>query len=141
METLFKPFSGVIAAIIALFAPAAPLTICAVLFILIDFISGVAADRKQTLSSGKEWYFESHKAWRSLLKAGFVIISIGMAHLMEYCVLDFLQLHLAKLFAGFICGVEFWSFLENAAQLSESSLFLRLRHYFRRKVGKEVYDE
>lgn len=141
METLFKPISGVVAALAALFAPAVPLALCASLFIVIDFISGVAADRKQSLDMGLEWYFESHKAWRSLLKIGFVIISIGMAHLMECCVLDFTQLYLTKLFTGFVCGVEFWSFLENAAQLSEAPLFLKLRHFFRRKLRKEVYDE
>lgn len=42
------------------------------------------------------------------------------------------------LFAGFICGVEMWSFLENAAQLSDAPLFRRLRRYARRRIGKEA---
>lgn len=54
------------------------------------------------------------------------------------CVLDFLQLNLARIFAGFTCGVELWSFLENAAQLSDAPLFRWLRRYVRRRIRKEV---
>ena len=59
----------------------------------------------------------------------------------DTCVLDFLQLNVARLFAGFTCGVELWSFLENAAQLSDAPFFLRMRRYVRRRIGKEVGDE
>ena len=64
-----------------------------------------------------------------------------MAWLLDTCVLDFLQLNVARLFAGFTCGVELWSFLENAAQLSDAPFFLHMRRYVRRRIGKEVGDE
>ncbi len=38
--------------------------------------------------------------------------------LLDACLLGFMQLRLARVFTGFLCGVEFWSFLENAARLS-----------------------
>ena len=40
--------------------------------------------------------------------------------------------------AGFTCGVEFWSFLENAAQLSDAPLFRWLRRYAKRRMEKEL---
>ena len=45
METSYRLFSGAAAAAGALFAPAAPLVLCAALFIGADFATGTAADR------------------------------------------------------------------------------------------------
>jgi len=45
METLYRLVSGAAAGIAALFAPIGPLVACAVVFIGIDFLSGVAASR------------------------------------------------------------------------------------------------
>ena len=133
METLYRYVSGAAAGIAGLFAPAGPLIATTLLFIVMDFFSGVAA--------GRAWYFESRKAWRTVAKAALVLTAIAMAWLLDTCVLDFLQLNVARLFAGFTCGVELWSFLENAAQLSDAPFFLRMRRYVRRRIGKEVGDE
>ena len=63
-----------------------------------------------------------------------------MSWLIEYCVLDFMTLHLTRIVAGAICGVEMWSFLENASVLSDTKLFLWLRNYVKRKVEREIGD-
>ena len=97
--------------------------------------------QQQARRTGRAWYFESRKAWRTVAKAALVLTAIAMAWLLDTCVLDFLQLNVARLFAGFTCGVELWSFLENAAQLSDAPFFLRMRRYVRRRIGKEVGDE
>lgn len=136
MEALYRVVSGAVVALAALFAPIAPLVGCVGLFVGIDFISGVAADRARAQAEGRTWYFESRRAWRTILKAGFVWIAIAMAWLMDCCVLEFLNLNLARLFAGFVCGVELWSFLENAAELSDGPLFRALRRIARRHIEK-----
>ena len=41
----------------------------------------------------------------------------------------------------FVSGVELWSFLENAAQLSDAPLFRWLRRYVHRRIRKEAGDE
>ena len=132
MEALYRFVSGAAAALAALFAPIGPLVITTMLFIAVDFLSGVAADRASAHRAGRPWYFESCKAWRT---------AIAMAWLIDCCVLDFMHLNLARLFAGFTCGVELWSFLENAAQLSDAPLFRWLRRFVRRRIRKEVGDE
>lgn len=134
MEALYKFISGLAAAVVGLFAPVAPVILCAMGFILIDFLSGVAADRAAARKEGRAWYFESAKAWRTIRKAALVVVLLSLAWLLDSCVLDFLDLKLARLLAGFTCGVELWSFLENAAQLSDSPLFQRLRRFVHRRL-------
>lgn len=125
-----------LAALGALFAPIRPLVGCLVLFIAIDFVVGVTADRARTLRQGERWFFESHRAWRTILKCGFAITSVAMAWLLESCILQHPEWQLARLFAGFVCGVEFWSFLENAGELSDAPLFRALRRLAHRTLTK-----
>lgn len=141
MEVLFRYISGAAAGVAALFAPIAPLVVCAVLFIAVDFLTGVAASRAEARREGRTWYFESCEARRTVLKLSFTVTAIAMAWLIDSCILDFLHLNLAKLFTGFTCGVELWSFLENASQLSEAPLFRWLKRYVHRRIRKEVDDE
>jgi phage-related holin len=109
-----------------------------VAFIGIDFVTGVAASRAERRRAGEEWYFESREAWRTVEKLGFTIIALLMAYIIDTMMLDFLRLNLTKLFAGFVCGVEMWSFLENACRVSDAPLLRYIKRYVRHKVGKEV---
>ena len=140
MEILFKYISVALLGLMALFAPITPVVLCALCFILVDFVTGVLASRRESHRAGRKWYFESHEAWRTVRKAGFVIVTIAMMWLVECCVLNFMNLHLTRMIAGAICGVEMWSFLENAATLSDARLFEWLRRYVRRRVTKEFGD-
>ena len=126
----------------ALFAPIKPVVLCALTFVCIDFVTGVLASRCEAKRRGEKWYFSSHEAWRTIRKAGFVLLSIAMSWLIEYCILDFITLNITRIVAGAICGVEMWSFLENASVLSDTKLFEWLRTYVKRKVEKEIgkYD-
>lgn len=141
METLYRFVSGAAAGVAALFAPVGPLVACALLFIGIDFLTGVAASRAVARREGRAWFFESCEAWRTVLKMGLTLTAIAMAWLIDSCVLDFMQLNIARLFTGFTCGVELWSFLENAAQLSDAPLFRWLRRYVRRRIDRAAGGE
>lgn len=138
MEAMYRCFNGAILALAALFAPIKPVVLCALSFILIDFVTGVVASRCEAKQHGEPWYFSSHEAWRTIRKAGFVMLTIGMSWLIESCILDFMTLNLTRIIAGAICGVEMWSFLENASVLSDKKLFEWLRRYVKRKVEREI---
>ena len=112
--------------------------VCAMLFIGVDFVTGIAADRAATRRAGETWYFESRKAWRTVLKLALTLTAIVMAWLLDRYVLDFLHLNAARLFTGFTCGVEFWSFLENAAQISDAPVFGWLRRYVRQRIVQQT---
>lgn len=143
MEAMYRVINGAMMGLVALFAPIRPLVLCALSFIIIDFITGVIASCCEAKQRGEAWYFSSHEAWRTIRKAGFVMLAIAMSWLIEYCILDFMTLHLTRIVAGAICGVEMWSFLENASVLSDTKLFLWLRNYVKRKVESEIgeYDK
>jgi phage-related holin len=128
-------------ALVALVCPIAPLIIAATTFIVIDFITGTIASRTEARREGRAWWFESRKAWRTVVKAGFVAISIVMMWLIDHHLLEFMHLNLANIFTGFVCGVELWSFLENAATISRSPLFDWLGRWVKRRVTKEVDNE
>ena len=130
-------------ALAAIFAPIREVVICALLFILVDFVTGILASRAEAKGRGERWYFSSHEAWRTIRKAGFVLLTISMSWLIEWCILDFMTLNLTRILTGAICGVEMWSFLENASVLSDTKLFEWLRNYVKRKVEREIgeYDK
>ncbi len=138
MEALYRFINGLLLGLTALFAPIKPVILCALAFIFVDFVTGVLASRCETKKRGDKWYFSSHEAWRTIRKAGFVLLTIAMSWLIEYCILNFVTLHITRIIAGAICGVEMWSFLENASVLSDGKLFKWLRNYVRRKVEKEI---
>ncbi len=129
--------SAMLLAIASIFAPINPLIICVFLFISVDFLTGVWASKKVAKRDGKVWFFSSHRAWKTLYKLGFTIIAISMAWIVESYVIDFVDIKLAKLFAGFVCGVELWSFLENATMISDAPYFLWMRQYLHRRIEQE----
>lgn len=141
MEALFKYFSGCVAALVALFAPVLPLVWCVVGFISFDFLTGVWASRAEARRECREWWFTSSETWHTAEKLGFAIIALCMAYLIDTQMLDFMHLNLTKLFAGFVCGVEMWSFLENACRISDAPMLDYLRRWVRGRVRKEVEDE
>lgn len=140
---MFKLVNAASLGLLALFAPVEPIIVCTLIFIFIDFVTGVVASRHEAHKEGAKWYFSSREAWRTVRKAGFVVVTIAMSWLVESCILNFVSLNLTRIIAGAICGVEMWSFLENASVLSDAKLFEWLRNYVRRKVENEIgrYDE
>lgn len=141
MEALFKYFSGCVAALAALFAPVVGLVWCVVGFIGFDFVTGVMASRADARREGLRWCFESRAAWHTAQKMALAIVALCMAYVIDTQMLDFMQLNLTKLFAGFVCGVEMWSFLENACRISDARALDYLRRYVSRKIRKEVENE
>ena len=141
MEILCKYISATVAGFCALLCPIAPLIATALLFIARDFVTGIMASRTVAHREGREWWIESRKAWRTVYKAGFTAVAIIMMWLIDHVLLGFMNLNLANMFTGFVCGVELWSFLENATTISSSPLFSWLGKWVKRRVEKEVNNE
>ena len=122
-QRCLKIVSGVVAGCAGLLAPAVPLMIAALTFMVIDFLTGVLADRRIARSEGRVWHFESRRAWRSVRKVSLVMVGIVMASALDGLLGGVLPVELAKLYTGFVCGVEFWSYLENATTLTGENRF------------------
>ncbi len=138
MEALLKYCSGIVLSLLAILAPIQPLVVSVFIFIMIDFFTGVFASYKVAKRSGNEWFFSSEEAWRTLYKLGFTLLVVVMAWLLEGLLQPLFEIPLSRLFTGFVCGVELWSLLENASQLSDEPYFEWMRRYLRRRVEKEV---
>ena len=128
-------------AALSILAPIKSLIICALIFISIDFITGIIASYKKAKRSGTYWGFESKKAWATVHKLGFVMAGIVLAWLIDFYILDFMNLRLANIFTGFVCGVEFWSYLENAADISNSPMFRKFGKLIKKKLDKEINSD
>ena len=138
MEALYKYISGCLAAVAALFTPVTPMICSLIGFIGFDFITGVMASHAEARRSGRAWFFESREAWRTIEKMGFAVIALCMTFIIDSLLLGFMNLHLTNLFAGFICGVEMWSFLENACRISDAPLLKHLRQFVKHKVEENI---
>lgn len=112
------------------FAPVEPLLLCAMAFVVVDFVTGVLADRTKTHRQGLTWHFESRKAWKTVRKLSFVMGGIVLAFMLDGLLEPIVSLRLANLFTGFVCGVEFWSYLENAATATGEELFSRFKAFW-----------
>lgn len=137
MDTLLKWIMAVVGSLLSLFAPVTPLVLCALTFVMIDFVMGILAGRKRAARQHKDWYFSSDKAWKTVIKLTCIVVGIGMCHLIDTQIIDFMNLHLGKLFTGMVCGIEMWSYLENAMEISDAPVFRSLQKY----VGKKMKDE
>lgn len=133
--------SGVVCAVGAIFIPVRELIVCAVAFVAVDFVVGVWASWQRARKMQQPWGFESRKAWRTVYKVLFVMAGICMAWLIDSMVLDFAHLNLAKCFTGFVCGVEFWSYLENAAEISDHPMFRSLKRIMKNKIDNTITNE
>lgn len=128
--------SGTIATMLSsLFESLMPLFITVLIFEVVDFGTGVwksfvVAKRKKI-----KFAFESVKAWRTIYKVVFIFLGIYLSALLsEIIPPDGHEMQLAKYFTGFACGVEFWSFLENAAEISNHKVFRALKKIMKNKV-------
>lgn len=130
-----KYISGLIAGALSFFAPVEPLLVIALAFITIDFLTGTLADRHKVRASGAKWHFESRKAWRTVRKLSFVMAGIMLAWMLDSLLLPLVNLRLANLFTGFVCGVEFWSYLENATTLTGERRFSDAIAVIRNRIG------
>lgn len=133
-----KLLSGLVAAVASVFIKnLLPLFICVIVFEIVDFVTGVIKSYVLAKRAGKHFAFESVKAWRTIYKLVFILLGIMLAEMLDATVCE-TRLRLANYFTAFCCGVELWSFLENAAAISEHPVFRWLRKFMQTKVEHEL---
>ena len=130
--------SGVGAAFWGSFAPIQDMLLGVFIFIGIDFIVGCIASYKRAKIRKTRWFFESAKAWNTIYKLAFSLIAVFLSHYLDTKIFDFVDLKLPNMVAGFVCGTEFWSFLENAGDISEHPVFKAIRKITKRKINRVI---
>jgi hypothetical protein len=137
MDNVVKTIFGSIGGSIAFFAPVHSLCVLIFVFVGVDFITGVWASHKRAIRRRQKWVFSSEKMRNTAYKLVFYLFGVIGTWLMQDRVFTFVELHLDKVFTGFILGVEFFSFLENAADISDHPVFRWLRKF----TAKELKDK
>ena len=66
------------------------------------------------------------------------MVGIALSWLIDSHILGFANLRLANLFAGFVCGVELWSFLENGAETCDYPPFRWLKRFMKRQLSDKL---
>lgn len=133
-----KVVAGLIAAALSIFFEnLLPLFVTVMVFETVDFITGVIKSAVVSKRRGEHFAFESIKAWRTIYKIVFIGLGIILAEILDATLAD-TRLRLANYFTAFCCGVEFWSFLENAAVISEHPVFRWLRKFMKIKVEEQI---
>lgn len=131
-----KYITGIVTGVLSFFAPVEPLLLCAMAFVAVDFLTGVLADRRRAHTERRAWRFESRKAWKTIHKLSFVMAGIVLAWMLDGVMLPFVELRLANIFTGFVCGVEFWSYLENASLVTGERRFVDAVELFGRRLER-----
>ena len=115
-----------------------PLFLMVTVFEFVDFVTGVIKSGVVAKRTKKRFAFESIKAWRTIYKYVFILIGIVLAEMLDQTIANETRLRFANYFTAFCCGVEFWSFLENAAVISDHPLFRWLRRFMKFKVEDQI---
>ena len=136
-----KTCSGLVSGAIGIFFSSLwPLFICVIVFECVDFVTGCWKSFVIARRKGENPAFESIKAWRTIYKVVFIFVGIVLSEMLDAMLSDS-RLRLANFFTAFCCGVEFWSFLENAAEISEHPIFRWLKKFMRHKVENELGEK
>ena len=133
-----KVCAGLLSGAMAIFTERLmPLFLAVIVFEVIDFGTGVLKSAVVSKRKGENPAFESIKAWRTIYKFVFILVGIVLSEILDHLIVE-ANLRLANYFTAFCCGVEFWSFLENAAIISDHPVFRWLRKYMKVKIEDEI---
>ncbi len=132
MNVTYRTFMKIVAAVLAYFAPLAPLVNCILFFILIDFITGVYASHKLKKK------FSSHRLRGTIEKFVLYSLSVILAYMFQVEYLSYVNL--AQIVGGFIAGNELLSIYENITNITGLNLKDKVKGYIN-KIIKHNRDD
>lgn len=134
-----KIVAGLVAGFFAVFVQnLLPLFVAVTVFEAVDFVTGCIKSGVVAHRNHEKFAFESVKAWRTIYKFVFILIGVVLAEMLDAIIAEDTRLRFANYFTAFCCGVEFWSFLENAAIISDHPIFRWLRQFMKIKVEDQT---
>jgi Holin family. len=111
-----------VAGIASIFAPAVPIVLSALTFIIVDLIFGYGVSRKYG-----EKHFESDKFWNTIIKACITVTLIGLGTILDkFILMTYADLILAKIAAGMVITAELISILESVRALYPNAALAKI---------------
>lgn len=129
---LDKMWAYSISATIAFLEPINVLFLWLIIFIMVDFISGIYA----SLVEGK--IITSHKLQKTLGKFVMYATALFLLHGIDVYMLPFIDLYLARIGCTLICGIEIYSVFENCYRITGNPVFKILTQTTLRKIEQHT---
>lgn len=135
---LDKIWAYAFAAIIGFLEPLWVMMLWFLIFIMVDFISGIYA----ALIEGQ--IITSHKMQKTVIKFIMYSTAIFLLHGIDVYMISFTKLYLARIGATLICGIELYSIFENCYRITGNPVFKILTQFTLKKIqeetGVEIHD-
>lgn len=129
---LDKIWAYSISATIAFLGPINVLFLWLIIFIMVDFISGIYA----SLVEGK--IITSHKLQKTVGKFVMYATALFLLHGIDVYMLPFIDLYLARIGCTLICGIELYSVFENCYRITGNPVFRILTQTTLRKIEQHT---
>lgn len=127
-----KIWSYVLTAIIGFLEPIGVLFLWLLIFIMVDFVSGIYA----SLVEGK--IITSYKMQKTVIKFIMYSTSIFLLRGIDVYMLPFVDLYLARIGCTLICGIELYSIFENCYRITGNNVFKVLTQFTLRKIEENT---
>ena len=119
--------------LISYFAPVKDIVLVLLIFILVDFLSGVWAARKR----GEK--IRSGGFRKTLTKFLWYTIALILSFMMEKT-FNLSWSNLSAIIGGFICFIELKSIFENITVITGEPVFMRILHVIKRMGSKTIHE-
>lgn len=129
---LNKIWSYSITATISFLEPIGVLFLWLLIFIMVDFISGIYA----SLVEGK--YITSHGMQKTVIKFVMYATSLFLLHGIDAYMITFTKLYLARIGCTLICGIELYSIFENCFRITGNVVFKILTQFTLKKIEENT---
>lgn len=129
---LDKIWAYSISAIIIFLEPINVLFLWLIIFIMVDFISGIYA----SLVEGK--IITSHKLQKTVGKFVMYATALFLLHGIDAYMITFTKLYLARIGCTLICGIELYSIFENCYRITGNVVFKILTQFTLKKIEENT---
>lgn len=129
---LDKIWSYVFVSLLGFFEPLWVLMLWFLIFIVVDFITGVYA----SLVEGK--LITSNKMQKTVIKFIMYSTAIFLLHGIDVYMISFTKLYLARIGATLICGIELYSIFENCYRVTGNVVFKILTQFTLKKIEQQT---
>lgn len=127
-----KIWSYAITATISFLEPIGVLFLWLLIFIAVDFISGIYA----SLVEGK--IITSHGMQKTIIKFVMYATAIFLLHGIDAYMITFTKLYLARIGCTLICGIELYSIFENCYRITGNAVFRVLTQFALKKIEENT---
>lgn len=129
---LDKIWAYALSAVIGFLEPLWVMMLWFLIFVVVDFITGIYA----SLIEGQ--LITSNKMQKTVIKFITYATAIFLLHGIDFYLISFTKLYLARIGATLICGIELYSIFENIYRATNNPVFRILTQFTLKKIGEQT---